>query len=149
MNSWKSIFGKWVRGMAKVTFEDYSVKVMGAIDDRINAVLEECAGELESQVKRNTRVDTGKTKNSFQHKVVDSEHAAYIGSNYENAIWEEFGTGEHAINGNGRKGGWLYVDEKGEGHFTHGKKPSRAFWNAYNSLKNAIISRIQNSMKGL
>lgn len=149
MNSWKSIFGKWVHGMAKVTFEDYSVKVMGAIDDRINAVLEECAGELESQTKRNTRVDTGKTKNSFQHKVVDSEHTAYIGSNYENAIWEEFGTGEHAINGNGRKGGWLYVDEKGEGHFTHGKKPSRAFWNAYNSLKNAIISRIQNSMKGL
>lgn len=76
---------------SSVIFEDYSVKVKNAMDDRINAALEECAGELESQVKRNSRVDTGKTKNSFQHRVVDSEHTAYIGSNYENAIWEEFG----------------------------------------------------------
>ena len=77
--------------MGNVSFEDYTINVKAAIDNNINAVLEECAGELESQVKRNTRVDTGKTKNSFQHKVVDSEHTAYIGSNYDNAIWEEFG----------------------------------------------------------
>ena len=134
---------------SKVEFKDFRIEVKAAMDDKINAVLEECAGELESQVKRNTRVDTGKTKNSFQHKVVDSEHIAYIGSNEQNAIWEEFGTGEHAIKGNGRKGGWFYVDEKGHGHYTTGKKPSRAFWKAYTSLKNAIIKRIQDSMKGL
>lgn len=132
-----------------VEFHDYTIKVKAAMDDRINAVLEECAGELESQVKRNSRVKTGKTKNSFQHKVVDSEHTAYIGSSDENAIWEEFGTGEHALKGNGRKGGWFYVDEKGDGHFTHGKKPSRAFWKAYTSLKNKIIKHIQEFMKGL
>lgn len=132
-----------------VEFHDYSIKVKEAMNGKINAVLEECAGELESEVKRNTRVDTGKTKNSFQHKVVDSEHAAYIGSNYENAIWEEFGTGEYALEGNGRKGGWKYVDEKGNGHFTRGKKPSRAFWNAFTSLKNGIIKRIQDAMKEL
>ena len=135
--------------MANVIFEDFTIEVQGAIDDRINAALEECAGELESQVKRNTRVDTGKTKNSFQHKVVDSEHTAYIGSNYENAIWEEFGTGEFAENGNGRKGGWAYVDEKGNGHFTRGKKGTRAFWKAYISMKNKIIKRLQDSLKGL
>jgi hypothetical protein len=134
---------------SKVIFEDYTIQCIGAIDKRINAALEECAGELESQVKRNTRVDTGKTKNSFQHKVVDSEHIAYIGSNYENAIWEEFGTGEHAIEGNGRKGGWVYVDEKGKGHYTTGKKPSRAFWRAYTSLKGKLIKHLQDSLKGL
>ena len=137
--------------MAKgeVIFEDYTIKVQNAIDDKISAVLEECAGELESQVKRNSRVDTGKTKNSFQHKVVDSEHTAYIGSNDENAIWEEFGTGEHALKGDGRKGGWFYKDAKGDGHFTHGKKPSRAFWHAYIALKSKIIKHIQDSLKGL
>ena len=149
MNSLKSTCEGLVLGMANVIFEDYTINVQGAIDDKINAVLEECAGELESKVKRNTRVDTGKTKNSFQHKVVDSEHTAYIGSNYENAIWEEFGTGEYAIEGNGRKGGWVYKDAKGDWHKTTGKKPSRAFWKAFNSMKNAIISRIQNSLKGL
>ena len=135
--------------MADVEFKDFTIQVKQALDDRINAALEEAAGELESQVNRNTRVDTGRTKNSFQHKVVDSEHAAYIGSNYENAIWEEFGTGEYALEGNGRKGGWFYVDAKGDGHFTRGKRPSRAFWNAFTSLKNKIINRIQEQMKGL
>jgi hypothetical protein len=135
--------------MADVKFYDYSIEVKAAIDDKINAVLEECAGELESQTKRNSRVKTGKTKNSFQHHVDDAAHVATIGSSDENAIWEEFGTGEHALKGNGRKGGWAYQDEKGDWYFTHGKKPSRAFWNAFTSLKNKIINHIQNSLKGL
>ena len=132
-----------------VKFHDFTIKVLDVMDDKINAVLEECAGELESAAKRNSRVDTGQTKNSFQHKVVDSEHTAYIGSNHENAIWEEFGTGEYALKGNGRKGGWFYVDEKGKGHFTMGKKPSRAFDKVFKSLKNPIIKRIQEALKGL
>lgn len=135
--------------MADVVFEDFSVEVMGAIDNKINAVLEECAGELESQVKRNSRVDTGKTKNSFRHHVDDEKHVATIGSSDENAIWEEFGTGEYALKGNGRKGGWSYKDAKGDWHHTYGKKPSRAFFKAFTSLKNKLITKIQNSLKGL
>lgn len=135
--------------MAKIEFIDNTIQVKNAIDDKINAVLEECAGELESQVKRNSRVKTSKTKNSFRHVVDDSKHIATIGSSEENAIWEEFGTGEHALKGNGRKGGWKYVDEEGHGHFTRGKKPSRAFWNAFTTLKSKIINHIQNSLKGL
>ena len=135
--------------MANVVFEDFRVEVKQAIGDRVNAALEECAGEIESQTKRNSRVDTGQTKNSFQHKVDDASHTAYIGSNYENAIWEEFGTGEYALKGDGRKGGWRYQDDKGEWHFTLGKRPSRAFWYAYIALKDKIISHIQNALKGL
>lgn len=134
---------------SNVIFEDYTVQCIGAMDDRVNIALEECAGELESQVKRNSRVDTGRTKNSFQHKVDDAAHVAYIGSNADNAIWEEFGTGEHALAGNGRKGGWVYKDAKGKWHFTRGKKPSRAFWNAYVSMKGAIIKHLQDSLKGM
>ena len=135
--------------MGKVIFEDYTIQVQNAMDDKINAVLEECAGEMESQVKRNTRVDSGQTKNRWSHRVDDSKHIAYIGNPEENAIWEEFGTGEHALGGNGRKGGWSYKDEKGKWHHTYGKTPSRAFWRAYTSLKAKIINHIQNSLKGL
>lgn len=135
--------------MADVIFEDFTIEVTGVIDNKINAVLEECAGELETQVKRNTRVDTGKTKNSWQHHVDDDTHTATIGSSYENAIWEEFGTGEYAIKGNGRKGGWAYQDAKGDWHRTTGKRPSRAFIHAFNERKNHIINRIQNALKGL
>jgi len=136
-----------------VIFEDYTINVQSAIDDKVDAVLEEVAGELESAVKRNTRVDTGKTKSSFRHRVTGSfiagQYEAIIGSSDQNAIWEEFGTGEHALQGNGRKGGWAYEDETGVWHFTHGKKPSRAFWKAYTSLKSKIIQRIQEALKGL
>ncbi len=135
--------------MADVIFEDFSIKVIDAIDDAINAALEEAAGELESEVKRNTRVDTGKTKNSFRHAVDDEKHIAYVGSNNENSIWEEFGTGQYALNNDGRKGGWVYQDAKGEYHYTKGKKPSRAFFKAYTSKKSAIINLIQNKLKGL
>ena len=139
--------------MSDVEFDDYSMKVKTAIANRIDAVLEECAGELESQVKRNSRVDTGKTKNSFRHRVVGSvlveQYEATIGSSDENAIWEEFGTGEYALHGDGRKGGWSYEDATGVWHRTKGKTPSRAFWNAYTSLKAKLIRRIQDSLKGL
>lgn len=135
--------------MADVVFEDYTIKVQGAMDDRINAVLEECAGELESATKRNSRVDTGKTKNSFRHHVDTEAHVATVGSSDENSIWEEFGTGEHALNNNGRKGGWVYKTPKGEYYHTFGKRPSRAFWNAYTSTKGKIIKRIQAALKGM
>ena len=135
--------------MAKIEFKDNTIQVKDAIKDNVVAVLYECAGEIESQTKRNSRVKTGKTKSSFRHVVDEGELKATIGSSDENAIWEELGTGEHALNGNGRKGGWKYVDEEGHGHFTHGKKPSRAMWKAYTTLKSKIINRIQNSLKGL
>lgn len=130
-----------------VEFEDNRVQVKKAIDNRIKAVLEECAAELESQTKRNTRVDTGKTKNSWRHIVIGN--TAYIGSFDENAVWEEFGTGDYALEG-GRKGGWVYKSDKdGKFYRTNGKKPSRAFWKAYTSLKSKIINKLQNALKGL
>ena len=152
--------------MADVEFHDYSIEVQKVMSNKIHAVLEECAGELEAQVKRNTRVATGKTKNSFRHAIsrnfADGSMTAHIGSSDENAIWEEFGTGEYAINGDGRKGGWWYYNKnakrtktgklrKGQREFifTRGKRPSRAFWNAFTTKKNKIISRIQNALKGM
>ena len=148
MNSLKSICERLGLGMA-VKFEDYTIKVINAMNDKINVTLEECAGELESAAKRNTRVDTSKTKNAWKHYVDEEKHEATIGNTEENSIWEEFGTGEYALEGNGRKGGWFYEDEEGNGHFTHGKTPSRAFWHAYTSLKTAILNRIKDAMKGL
>ena len=135
--------------MADIKFDDFTIEVMNAMEDSINAVLEECAGELEDQTKRNTRVASSQTKNNWRHHVDDAKHVATIGNTEENSIWEEFGTGEYALEGNGRQGDWSYEDEEGNWHHTHGKKPSRAFWNAYNALKNPIINRIQEAMKGL
>lgn len=131
-----------------VQFTDNSARVIAALDDAVIAYLYEAGGELEAQVKRNSRVGTGQLKNSWAYKVDESKGECVVGSPLENAIWEEFGTGEYALHGDGRKGGWYYQDDKGKWHHTYGKAPHRAFQRAFNSLKNALISRAEQVLKG-
>lgn len=123
-----------------VKFEDFSVKVKNAIGEKAMQFLEEAASEVESAARRNSRVDTGQLKGSWAHTVDESAQEATVGSPLENAIWEEFGTGEYALEGNGRKGGWFYEDDEGNGHFTHGKKPNRTLYRAFED-KNPVIQR--------
>ncbi len=66
---------------------------------------------------------------------------AYVASDAMNAVYEEFGTGEYALGGDGRKGGWWYRDERGKYHFTKGKRPQRPLYHAYIMLKERIIAR--------
>ena len=137
--------------MSKVEFKDFSINVKSTMKDLAYTALEEACGELESQVKRNTAVDTGQTKNAWTHNVKSSgdETTGTVGNPLENAIWEEFGTGEYALNGDGRKGGWAYKDPKtGKTVWTYGKHPRRPFYKAYTALKNALIKRIQDIFKG-
>lgn len=130
-----------------VQFTDNSAAVKAALDDAAIAYLYEAGGELEAQVKRNSRVGTGQLKNSWTYRVNESKGETVIGSPLENAIWEEFGTGEYALHGDGRKGGWYYQDDKGKWHHTNGKKPHRAFHRAFISLKPALIKRAQEALK--
>ena len=126
-------------------FEDNTVEIKKIASDALEAALLEAAAEIVSQTARNTRVKTGKTKGSWAADVrkTSDGYKATIGSPEENAIWEEFGTGENALAGNGRKGGWAYKDEKGDWHYTVGKEPSRAFWRAFTATKPKIIKHIQ------
>lgn len=134
---------------ASVQFINNSVKVKKALNDKAIAWLYEACGELEAQTKRNSKVVTGRTKGSFQYMVDESRLEGAVGSNYENAIWEEFGTGEYALNGDGRKGGWFYKDEQGKGHFTHGKHPKRPMFKAFTALKSKLAKRAQEIFGGM
>lgn len=160
--------------MAKdgVEFEDFTIPVIGTMNQTVLAELEALAGELEAQTKRNTRWKIGnvKTENGWQHYIDESEQTAYIGNAMEAALWEEFGTGSHAINGNGRKGYWVYVEggdpnakkstkqytleeakkavaflrsEGLEAYYTNGREAVRPFFKAYNAMKNVIVKRLQ------
>ena len=124
-----------------VEFQDFSIQVKEALDTKALKFLEEAASEIESKARRDSRVDTGQLKGSWTHFVDESAYEATIGSPLENAIWEEFGTGEYAINGDGRKDGWRYQDDLGKWHFTFGKAPKRTLQGAFEARKNAIIKR--------
>ena len=133
---------------SKVVFEDNSISVKGAISSACKAWLEEAAGELEAQTKRNqTRVDTGATKGGWTHRVL-SDSEAVVGNPLENAIWEEYGTGEYALKG-GRKGGWVYQDDRGEWHRTKGKTPLRPLHKAFSANRAKIQKVLESKLKGL
>ena len=122
-----------------VEFKDFSRIVLQKIQETGEQFLEEVGGEVEAQTKQNTKVDTGKTKGSWEHVVNAEKMEVQVGSRYKNALWEEFGTGIYALNGDGRKTRWVYRTPDGKFHSTVGKKPRRALFNAYNSKKNQII----------
>lgn len=132
-----------------VEFQDFSIKVKEALDENALTFLEEAASEIESAAKRNSRVDTGQLKGSWNHQVNEAAKEATVGSPEQNAIWEEFGTGEHALHSDGRKGGWSYQDDKGVWHHTRGKTPNRTLQKAFDSKKAAIIRRAKQIFGGL
>lgn len=152
-----------------VEFKDFSMQVKAALEEKAIQFLHEASGEMVAQVARNIDTakanDTGQLKNSFTFKIDEGKLKATIGSPLENAIWTEFGTGEYALKGNGRKGGWYVPSEKlsskakskmqkrivkgKEYYFTRGKKPVRMFHNAYNTMKPKIIKMGQQKFKEL
>ena len=133
----------------RVMFKDFTKIVLAKIQETGEQFLEEVGGEVEAQTKRNTKVDTGKTKNSWEHVVNTDKMEVQIGSRYKNALWEELGTGIYALNGDGRKTKWVYRTEDGKFHATVGKKPRRALYRAFESKKNLIIREAKRRFKEL
>lgn len=71
--------------------------------------------------KDNSRVDTGRMRNSIAHTVVKED--VYIGTNLEYAPYHELGTGIYASQPGGRQSPWVYYDRKGKAHKTRGLYP--------------------------
>lgn len=136
--------------MAKITFEDFSGEITKEMEKTINIWLEEASNELVSQVATRTRRGTGETAGAWTYLVDKNNHSAYIGNPLENAIWEEFGTGEFAFNGDGRKGGWTYFDERKNKYFhTYGKKPTRALHHTFTTYEEPLKELLKSRLRGL
>lgn len=158
----------------QVKFEDNRIEVKAKLNQIGLNWLEEAGGEMEAQVKRNSivgKVGGSKTKNAWTHKVDRSKGVVTIGNPDENALWEELGTGEYALNGDGRKGGWyihvgnsegdispqvvkaygmrVFYGKNGEQFvYTRGKKPKRMLFKAFNKHKKKLIQALESKLKG-
>lgn len=142
--------------------KNYTDDVIEAMSGASKEWLTEVASEILSQAQRNTavgRVGGGQTKASFRlGELNESEMSITVGSDSKNAVWEEYGTGDYAINGNGRKGGWYVMVGEGSNQIsesvvkaygykiyygkdgkrfihTYGKRPKRAFQKAIDKVK--------------
>ena len=80
---------------------------------------------LEGAIKEGAPVRTGELMNSYTTEATREGDLVVIttGTNKTNAVFVEYGTGICAENGDGRKGGWVYINEDGERVFTMGSHP--------------------------
>lgn len=106
-----------------VEITDNSKEVSSAIKASLLRGLEKCGLVAEGYAKKLCPVDTGNLRNSITHVIDEDEPAAIIGTNNSYAAYVELGTGKYAEGGGGRPTPWVYQDEKGNWHYTHGQKP--------------------------
>lgn len=93
---------------------------------------------------------TGALRRSIKSKVEVTGNSieGIVYSPLEYAPYQEYGTGLFAENGNGRKTGWAYEDEKtGETIFTRGNRPHPFLRPAVNENKDKIINIIKGALK--
>lgn len=109
----------------KFQFEDKSNEVKDELRKVNEAAMESILLMVEAQAKALAAVNTGEMRDKIDHKVETSGSKVIgkVGSPNEHAIYVEFGTGEFAFNGMGRKGGWVYKAPDGHFYFTRGMKP--------------------------
>lgn len=86
----------------------------------IERALWSCGSQAEGYAVDLCPVDTGALRNSITHKVDTDEQAVYIGTNNEYAAYVELGTGKYAQGG--RQDPWVYQDDNGKWHHTHGQR---------------------------
>lgn len=130
-------------------FEDNSAAVKRELERAVIRGLIKAAMLVESQAVLLVPVNTGGLRNSIGYKVNESELVAYVGTNCEYAIYVEYGTGEFAENGNGRKGGWLYKTPDGEVHFTYGMEPRPYLRPAFRQNQKAIRDILADCLRDL
>ena len=96
-------------------FDDY---IGDDLDDAVAAALERVGSAAEGFAADLAPVDSGRLRNSITHKVDDN--SVTVGSPLEYAAYVEFGTGKYASGG--RNTPWVYKDDKGNWHYTHGQR---------------------------
>ena len=153
-------------------FQNNSAQVISSLHDICVEWLYEIAEEVEAQTKRNCdngAVDTGQLRGSYTYEIDEYNLSGKVGSPLENAVWSEFGTGNYAQYGNGRKTPWYvpvagYTGKKrptyngkvvvvhtknGDFYKTNGKRPHRMMQRAYDSVKNKAQKALEKKLKRL
>lgn len=129
-------------------FQDNSKQVAQQMAKVVAGALTKGSLVIVGQVKTLSRRDTGALSDSYSHEIEenDSEITSKIGSPLDYAIYNEFGTGEFAENGNGRKGGWWYETPDGKLQFTKGMKPNPALRTSFRKNKKRVQDMMANEL---
>ena len=98
---------------------------------------------VEAEAREKCPVDTGILKASITSWTDDN--SAYIGTNMKYGVYVHEGTGIYVENG--RKTPWVYMDDKGNYHYTRGQHPQPYMRPALEENKDKIINIIKGALK--
>lgn len=134
------------------------------------AFLEDAGGEIETQAAMYSPVAESQLKGNWGHIVDGDEMKVTIGNTTQHSIYMELGTGEYALEGKGRKGGWYIPIDTNNGvsmqtaekygwpikygkdgqafAYTKGARPRRMLFNAMQDMAGAIQSRADDIIRG-
>lgn len=125
---------------SKFTFKSNVGTVKKQMQQASEAGMEAALLLIEAAVKSGVPVMTGALRDSINHliKQAGGRIEGQVGTPLMYGIYVEFGTGEFAQNGNGRKGGWVYQDPSGEWFFTWGQAPQHFMRDGFRQNKNQV-----------
>lgn len=155
-----------------VEFQDFSFEVKAELNDITRSWLRTWANEIASHAKDNTQMDGDQgvqLRKSYRADVDEGAGVAQIGTPLESGYWEEYGTGEYAVHGDGRKGWWVWKDGyQGSGgrelteqeakamaardptiHATNGREPSYTLEKAFTVNKPKAIADLEQRLRGM
>ena len=151
---------------------DNSFEVKAELDETALAWLHTWANEIASHAKDHVQLDGDEgvqLRKSYRADVDEANGEAKIGTSLESGLWEELGTGEYAVNGDGRKGWWVWKEGyEGNGgavlteeeakaiaasdptiHATNGRPPAHTLENAFIVNKPKAIADAEQRLRGV
>ena len=138
--------------MAEVEFKGLD-KIIAKLDkmqdtSTIVSAMQDACDLVEGAAKDKAPKDTGALRRSITSKIEvnGSEIDGIVFTPLEYAPYVEYGTGLFAENGNGRQTPWVYRDDKGNYHYTHGQHPQPFLRPALNENKDEIIQIIKEAL---
>lgn len=160
-----------------VTFTDSSAQIKRGLQEAIDRAMKASLLVLEAEAKSNAKVISGGLRSSITHQIKGSGASTLgiIGSPLEYAKYVEYGTGEKAEKGAGRKGYWVFVkgstgmgasrgksytlkqakqimaimrkDGK-EAYYTNGIRPQKFFRGAFEAKKDVVKTMLAKELRG-
>lgn len=162
---------------SRVEFKDFSIEVKDILDDIAINWVDETSNEILSRAAENcqmTKEDKGQLRSMYEREFDVAKYKATVGSKLESSYWEEWGTGEYAAHGDGRKGWWVYIRgqasqgggqsyrtkeeaeeaaaflrrvKKLDAVVTNGRRPNYTLEKSFEATKNPAIAQLERLLK--
>ena len=129
-------------------------KIIDKIEDfddvrEMTSAMQQACNIVEGAAKDKAPKDTGALRRSITSKVEVTGNSieGIVFTPLEYAPYVEYGTGMFAENGNGRQTPCVYMDDKGNYHYTRGQHPQPYMRPALEENKDKIINIIKGALK--